>query len=276
MPVEIWIAVPAVVLALIVGIAAVIVIKGGRRRCVECGAQVADRNATRCPACESRFSARSAGAPVAEQPKPATTDFELVTTEGPLASRRFPVSARGLTIGRNPDNDIVLAGEFTVSRHHAVITMEQGQYVLNVVPPSEVKKDQFAPRITIAMEGLPIGSLNKSNFLATLDPHLKSILPNHKLLSTKEIYFSGMGLLPMSRSRWSEPTKKTVVRTYSGQDPYGRELKIRAYTAGGMTMACNIILVADAKSYEQTLSVVEEVLNLVRIRLRSPSIRFPG
>ena len=130
MPVEIWIAVPAAVLALIVGIAAVIAIKGGRRRCVECGTQVADRNATRCPACESRFSARSAGAPVAEQPRPPAIDFELVTTEGPLASQRFPVSAKGLTIGRNPGNDIVLAGEFTVSRHHAVIAMEQGQYVL--------------------------------------------------------------------------------------------------------------------------------------------------
>ncbi|MFC2030227.1 FHA domain-containing protein [Chloroflexota bacterium] len=47
-----------------------------------------------------------------------------------MASQRFPVNPQGLTIGRNPDNDIVLAGEFTVSRHHAVIVMEQGQYVL--------------------------------------------------------------------------------------------------------------------------------------------------
>jgi serine/threonine protein kinase len=55
---------------------------------------------------------------------------ELVAVEGILAPRRFPIPPQGLTIGRHPDNDIELAGELTVSRHHAVVTLEHGQYVL--------------------------------------------------------------------------------------------------------------------------------------------------
>jgi serine/threonine protein kinase len=53
-----------------------------------------------------------------------------VAAQGKLAQQRFPISSRGLTIGRHPDNDIVLSNELTVSRHHAVVAVEQGQYVL--------------------------------------------------------------------------------------------------------------------------------------------------
>jgi len=47
-----------------------------------------------------------------------------------LAQKRFAIPSQGLTLGRHPDNDIVLANELMVSRHHAMITMEQGQAVL--------------------------------------------------------------------------------------------------------------------------------------------------
>lgn len=155
-------------------------------------------------------------------------------------------------------------------------TSEKGLYAIDVVPPIKVKNDQFAPRITIVMEGLAVGPLSKSDFLKTLDRHVKGILPDHKLLSTKEMRFGGMSVLAMSRSRYTEPTRSTVVRTFSGQDPYGRTLKVRAYTAGGMTMACHIILVADAANYEQILPEVDEVLDLARIHLQSPSLGYPN
>jgi serine/threonine protein kinase len=54
----------------------------------------------------------------------------LIATQGPLAQQRFTIPSQGLTIGRHPDNDIVLADELMVSRYHAVITVEDGQYVL--------------------------------------------------------------------------------------------------------------------------------------------------
>ncbi len=55
-----------------------------------------------------------------------------------------------------------------------------------------------------------------------------------------------------------------------------RSEKTPVWRQDGMTMACHIILVADAGNYEQILPQIDESLNIVRIRLRSPSIRFPG
>ncbi|MGQ9599049.1 MAG: protein kinase domain-containing protein [Anaerolineae bacterium] len=54
----------------------------------------------------------------------------MVALKGPLAPQRFSIPEQGLTIGRNPDNDVRLLDDVMVSRHHAVIVIEQGQYVL--------------------------------------------------------------------------------------------------------------------------------------------------
>jgi serine/threonine protein kinase len=54
----------------------------------------------------------------------------LIATEGPLAPQRLAIPPEGLTIGRHPDNDIVLAEQLMVSRNHATIVIEAGQYVL--------------------------------------------------------------------------------------------------------------------------------------------------
>jgi serine/threonine protein kinase len=54
----------------------------------------------------------------------------LVAIRGPLAPREFAISAAGLSIGRHPDNDVVLLDELMVSRFHAAITVENGQCVL--------------------------------------------------------------------------------------------------------------------------------------------------
>jgi serine/threonine protein kinase len=54
----------------------------------------------------------------------------LVVTQGPLTKQRFPISPQGLAIGRHPDNDVVLTADVMVSRHHAIVAVEQGQCVL--------------------------------------------------------------------------------------------------------------------------------------------------
>ena len=84
----------------------------------------------------------------------------------------------------------------------------------------------------------------------------------------------GMVTLATYAPRHISPTKKTFIRTYSGKDPYGRTLKIRAYTAGGMSMACHIILVADDATYTEIQPKVDEVLDRIHIQLQSPSIRY--
>lgn len=54
----------------------------------------------------------------------------LLVESGPLAGQEVTIKAAGLTIGRLADNDVVLAGEPMISRHHAVIACEQGRHVL--------------------------------------------------------------------------------------------------------------------------------------------------
>jgi len=54
----------------------------------------------------------------------------LIADEGPLVPQHLSIPSQGLTIGRHPDNDVVLANELMVSRHHSAISLEGGQYVL--------------------------------------------------------------------------------------------------------------------------------------------------
>ena len=68
-------------------------------------------------------------------PMPAPTaaagsGARLVCAGGPMAGQAFPVPDAGVTIGREVGRDIVLAGDGTASRRHAVVRMEAGGYVI--------------------------------------------------------------------------------------------------------------------------------------------------
>ena len=65
-----------------------------------------------------------------QPPEPAAPRPRLIAIGGPLTQQAFTIASQGMSIGRHGDNDIVLADELMVSRHHAVIVQEQGQYVL--------------------------------------------------------------------------------------------------------------------------------------------------
>jgi serine/threonine protein kinase len=121
----------AAVATLVIFVALAVIIGGRRRKakCSACGAKM-PRGAQHCPSCGSKVSSDVSHAPAEESPRSSARSVELVAAAGPLASQRFPISSQGLSIGRLPDNDVVLAGELTVSRYHAVIALEQGQYVL--------------------------------------------------------------------------------------------------------------------------------------------------
>jgi serine/threonine protein kinase len=54
----------------------------------------------------------------------------LIAAEGPLAPQRHVIPSQGLTIGRHPDNDLVLTDELMVSRFHSAIAIEDGRYTL--------------------------------------------------------------------------------------------------------------------------------------------------
>lgn len=124
----------AVVLAVIVGIAAIIVLRSRGTPCPTCGARL-PRGTVRCLSCERWPEPPSPPGQQAQSPPPTTeaTDpdpAELLALHGPLAAQRFSIAPEGLTIGRHPENDVVLADELMVSRYHAVITLESDRYVL--------------------------------------------------------------------------------------------------------------------------------------------------
>ena len=127
MPLEMYVIVAVVILAVFFGVVVFIAVKRRGEHCSQCGTGL-PRGAAHCPACGS--SVLPAGGVRAESPRPTGSVPELVAIEGPLAQQRFTIPSQGLTIGRHPDNDIELASELMVSRQHAVITLEHGQYVL--------------------------------------------------------------------------------------------------------------------------------------------------
>jgi hypothetical protein len=115
----------------VIAVATVVALAQRRPACPQCGTRLPRRGAT-CPTCMAA-QARQEEAPEApekETVRPITDLVELVATQGPLAEQRFAIPAQGLTIGRHPDNDIVLPQELMISRHHAMIVMEQGQFIL--------------------------------------------------------------------------------------------------------------------------------------------------
>ncbi len=113
----------------IVSIVLFIRFAGRRRRCVRCGARI-PRGAIECSAC-NQPPAHSAAVQPGQDPPALPAEFpELVAVQGPLAQQHFPIPLQGLAIGRQFDNDVVLGDELMVSRHHAALSWEQGQWVL--------------------------------------------------------------------------------------------------------------------------------------------------
>lgn len=114
----------------IVLLAVVLAARRRGKRCPRCGAKL-PRGSRYCPVCSARSVQPRPPVPSRESPQPQARPAELVAVQGPLAQQRFPIPYEGLSIGRHSDNDIVLPDELMVSRQHAIITLEQGQYILH-------------------------------------------------------------------------------------------------------------------------------------------------
>jgi serine/threonine protein kinase len=115
--------------AVVVAVVLVAVARKRRHRCDACGTRL-PRGSAYCPRCGSGLDKEVGDVALQETSGLPSGSFELVATRGPLSSQRISIPLQGLAIGRHPDNDIALSTELMVSRHHAVITREQGHYVL--------------------------------------------------------------------------------------------------------------------------------------------------
>jgi serine/threonine protein kinase len=121
--------VSTVILAIGVATILVFIWQRQRRRCSTCGAVLPD-HANDCPAGATEPPLRIPEQPDSPPGEPSLGAYELVATRGPLAPKRFPIPSHGLTVGRHQDNDMVLEGEPMVSRQHAIVVVEDGQYVV--------------------------------------------------------------------------------------------------------------------------------------------------
>lgn len=88
----------------------------------------------------------------------------IVVVEPNGVRRSLPLPPRGLSIGRGPDNDLVLGYDFT-SRHHARITFEGGKYYVvdldsaNGTYMAEVRLSPHSPAIWSPQKTLRIGQV---------------------------------------------------------------------------------------------------------------------
>ena len=121
-------------ITLVIGIALALVLVLLQRRqpaiCPHCRrARVPGQ--TVCPYCLTPYEGpRPTGrsTPSTISPPGGETSW-LIALEGPESGRRFPVRGVTFTMGRGADNRLRLPGQF-VSRHHALIVFQNGQYVL--------------------------------------------------------------------------------------------------------------------------------------------------
>ena len=115
-----WLAVPTALL----GVGAVYYLATRRnQRCPSCGrARVPGQG--RCPFCQAPYG----GQPTSFLALPRE-GARLVCIYGPYKGRTFPITGNQFAIGRSRENDLVDEG-ILVSRRHAMISFEQGQYLL--------------------------------------------------------------------------------------------------------------------------------------------------
>jgi pSer/pThr/pTyr-binding forkhead associated (FHA) protein len=89
----------------------------------------------------------------------------IIVTEPNGIQRSRPITARGLTIGRGEDNDLVLSYD-GVSRSHAVVTLNQGRYYVtdlnsaNGTFVGELRVDPQAPMPWAPGQRLRIGAVS--------------------------------------------------------------------------------------------------------------------
>ncbi|MDO8595074.1 MAG: FHA domain-containing protein, partial [Sulfuricaulis sp.] len=85
-----------------------------------------------CPFCGQRKDAQGQCAcAISAQPAPsgATSGPRLIGSQGAYSANIFELTSDVTTLGREPDNSVPLPNDTTVSRHHARIALENGEYV---------------------------------------------------------------------------------------------------------------------------------------------------
>ena len=108
------------------------------------------------------------------------------------------------------------------------------------------------------------------DYLATTDPIVQTLIQNPRKISAESAKIDGLHSLASKKSRLARGTLLSYINTYVGESEDGARLKIRTYTAGGLTMVANVIFVADEADFDGTLPVIEKMIDSLYVSIFEP------
>ncbi len=153
---------------------------------------------------------------------------------------------------------------------------ESGRVVVELTPRRKPLADRYE-KLRLVLEGVEIRNVfSLPGFLDTARVYLAAELPNPEKIRTPKtvampVSNDGSGYCNMWRKvRRGVSTDKVYVSTYAGKDTNGQDRKVRVYTAGGFTLACNIIYTADPKTFDASQERIGAILKSLSIRIEMP------
>ena len=156
---------------------------------------------------------------------------------------------------------------------HAIGTSGQGRVVVELTPSRKSPPGRYQ-KLTIVLQGIPIlKAFSLAGFLDTAKAHLASALPNAKKIDTPGAVAKPGGsdfCYSNRRVKRGVSTGKVYVATYAGKDGDGQDRKVRIFTAGGFTMACNVIYAADPKTFDASKARIGAILKSLKVSVETP------
>ena len=154
---------------------------------------------------------------------------------------------------------------------------EAGRMIVDFFPPGASDEASF----TVQLDGMPYNrSLSAAEFLATRDPIVASMADDAREVETATdvgmpdaerrrpdySYATQDGFcLSESSTRRFHQTEGVKVKSYAGKDALtGKDTKLRIYTAGGVTLACNLIFRAPPDDFDRLAPQVGEMVRSIK------------
>jgi hypothetical protein len=153
---------------------------------------------------------------------------------------------------------------------------EQGTLVVEHLAPEEDSSD-YRSRIMVVLQGLPVTSLTAKDFLETTKKYLSEDGPgitNLNELSSAKQDHPGLAFLAKLKSKRSKSTKKTYRKEFEGSISGVGNVDIQAYTAGGLTIAANILVIGEPNSINDLQPTIDEIVKSIKVNVYSPVIKF--
>ena len=137
-------------------------------------------------------------------------------------------------------------------------------------------KDPGGPSFLLVVEGVPPNRpLESVDYLATADRLIGKLMTKHgpgkTIMIGSQPWFFCMG--HMKNRYWRGTGKSAHVRSYSGKDRKGRDVRARVYTAGGFSAACNLIFIARTKDFDKALPDIDAMIKSISSSEYSPAFR---